>query len=152
LVGSFRPNAGAAESHHSASLRELRLQVVTAWLAKVEAKTGKPPMVYTSKAFWKDRGIPETMIEKISLHYRVWIANYSRSARAVQTPDTIDGAKETLWQFSESALVPKELKTQKVDANIFKGTEEEFLSNLGLRVRKARHQGSSLVTCREAQT
>src|SRR5262249_25687308 len=43
------------------------------WLAKVEAQTGKIPMVYTARSWWRERGIPDSDFAKLS-HYKIWIA------------------------------------------------------------------------------
>ena len=105
------------------------MNTALAWLRKVEQRTHKAPIVYTSKAFWSDRHIAESNVNKIAPHYKIWIANYSTSARAVEIPSQINNVKETIWQFSETAKISVGYD-KAVDANIFKGTEAEFIANL----------------------
>ena len=103
------------------------IDIALAWLKKVEEKTGREPVVYTAKIWWRERQIPEENFGKLS-HYKVWIADYSRSARATETPPTINQSHWDLWQFSETAELSQGYDGP-VDANIYKGTEDQFAAN-----------------------
>ena len=103
------------------------IDITLAWLKRVEEKTGRIPIVYTARTWWRERQIPEESFDKLS-HYKVWIADYSRSARATETPPTINHSRWNLWQFSESAEL-SEGYSGPVDANIYKGTEEQFATD-----------------------
>lgn len=100
-----------------------------AWLHRVEEATHKAPIVYTSRQFWIDRHIPESNMDRIAPHYKIWIANYSKSARAREVPTKINNVGETIWQFSETARISVGYD-KSVDANVFKGTEAEFIAAL----------------------
>lgn len=106
------------------------LDKTLAWLTKVEAQTGRIPIVYTARSWWHDRGIPEADFAKLA-HYKIWIADYSASNRATEMPAVPQNAKWHLWQFTEGARLSKGYPGV-MDANIFKGTEAEFLGALQL--------------------
>jgi lysozyme len=96
------------------------------WLKKVEAETGKVPILYTARSWWRQRGIPETDFAKLA-NYKIWIADYSNSNRATEKPAVPQEAAWHLWQFTEGAKLSKGYSGT-LDANIFKGTEAEFLA------------------------
>jgi lysozyme len=103
-------------------------EIVTAalmFLKRVEQLTGRTPMIYTARSWWRSVGIVESDIKQFS-KYPIWIADYSRSAMATEVPAVPNNAKPDLWQFSESAKLTG-FKSG-VDANIFHGTEADFLS------------------------
>lgn len=97
------------------------------WLNWVRKTTGRTPMLYTARSWWRERGIPEFDFAKFS-DFRIWIADYSRSARAVEIPAVPNKATCNLWQFSESSKLSKGYEGG-LDANVFKGTEEQFLAD-----------------------
>jgi lysozyme len=104
---------------------------VLAWLGRVEEKTRKIPIVYTAKAWWRDRGIPEEKFARLS-HYKVWVADYSKSSHAVETPVVPNHSHFDLWQFTEQA----QLSTGyggKLDANIYYGSDKKFISDFQIR-------------------
>jgi lysozyme len=103
------------------------IEITLAWLKRVEEKTGRIPVVYTARTWWRERQIPEESFGKLG-HYKVWIADYSRSARATETPPTINHSHWDLWQFSETAELSRGYSGS-LDANIYKGTEDQFASD-----------------------
>jgi lysozyme len=103
------------------------IDITLAWLKRVEEKTGRIPVVYTARTWWRERNIPEESFDKLS-HYKIWIADYSRSARATETPPTINHSRWDLWQFSETAELSQGYGGR-VDANIYKGTEDQFTAD-----------------------
>ena len=103
------------------------IEKVLRWLKMVESVTGRKPMIYTARSWWRDRIGSETKFSRLS-DYKIWIADYSRSSRAVEEPKTVNNLKYTLWQFTDRARVAD--WSASVDANIFKGTEEAFYSDL----------------------
>ncbi|MER8817758.1 glycoside hydrolase [Mesorhizobium sp. M0142] len=100
------------------------------WLSIVEKETGEVPMIYTARAWWREAIGSEDKFEAFS-RYRLWIADYSRSSAAVEVPKVPRNADWDLWQFSDRAAITIGFD-RGVDANIFRGTEAEFLSNFGL--------------------
>jgi lysozyme len=107
------------------------LDKVLAWLKRVEEKTGKTPIVYTAKAWWRDRGVAEEKFARLS-HYKVWVADYSKSSHAVEIPVVPNNSHFDLWQFTEQA----QLSTGyggKLDANIYYGNDKKFVSDFQIR-------------------
>ena len=100
-----------------------------AWLRAVEAASGRKPVIYTARAWWRERGIPESMFAEFD-SYVLWIADYKQSRRAVEAPATPGAARWGMWQFAEDARVQGHGRG--LDASIFKGTEEEFIHQMGL--------------------
>lgn len=99
---------------------------VLAWVAFVKKATGRTPMIYTARAWWHDRKIPDSDFAKFSGYY-VWVADYSDSRRATEMPATPNDAAWNIWQFTDRALMAAGYPaTLGVDANIFHGSEEEF--------------------------
>jgi lysozyme len=90
-----------------------------AWLAAVQAATGKRPIVYTYPSFWKTTlGNPQILAD-----YPLWIAHMS-----VPSP-SVPGSwqKWAFWQFDKQ-LHPG-VPSPVTDLNAFNGTVEE-LQNL----------------------
>ena len=106
------------------------IDTTLAWLKRVEEKTGRIPIVYTARTWWRERQIPEESFDRLS-HYKIWIADYSRSARATETPPTINHSHWHLWQFSETAEL-SEGHDGPVDADLYKGTDDQFAADFQL--------------------
>jgi lysozyme len=107
------------------------IQMVLAWLDRVRARTQKTPIVYTARSWWHDRGIPE---EKFALlkDYKIWIADYSSSSRAVETPGVPNNSPFDLWQFSEAAVLSTGYGG-KLDADVYFGDDLKFLNDFQLK-------------------
>jgi lysozyme len=104
---------------------------VLAWLKRVEEKTRKIPIVYTAKAWWRDRGIPDEKFARLS-HYKVWVADYSKSSHAVEIPVVPNNSHFDLWQFTEQAQLSQGFGG-KLDANIYYGDDKKFISDFQIR-------------------
>jgi lysozyme len=102
---------------------KLILQKLLAWLLFVEMKSKRTPMVYTSAAWWKERIQDDAQFAALS-HYKIWIADYSSSAKAIENPIVPNKSAWSLWQFTGNARLTG--FDQGLDASIFKGTEDEF--------------------------
>lgn len=76
---------------------------IKTWLDYVENKTGRRPVIYTSKYFY------ETKFKTQFLDYKFWIASYSNPA--LQFDDRI-----IHWQYTDKAKLP-DIKS-KIDANV----------------------------------
>ncbi len=101
-------------------------QIVAAtrtWLEAVEKSTGRKPMIYTSLAWWRARVGADRLREFAS--YPLWIADYSRTARATEAVKMPAGAALALWQYTESATMAAGFEGE-FDSNIFKGTDAHF--------------------------
>ena len=101
------------------------IDITLAWLKRVEEKTGRDPIVYTARTWWRERNIPEESFDKLS-HYKVRIADYSRSARATEMPPMINHSRWDIWQFSETAEL-SEGYSGRVDAKFIRGPKISLL-------------------------
>jgi lysozyme len=107
------------------------IQNALAWLQTVEAATGKVPILYTARAWWRERIGSDDALLQFS-RYGIWIADYSRSARGVETPSVPGNHPWLLWQFTENGGVQQGYKGH-IDVNIFRGSEDEFLTTFQLK-------------------
>lgn len=84
-----------------AFLSQNRLAIVKRmqrWLAIVEAKTGKRPIIYTSKHIWDNILKAPTGFS----HYPLWVANYTDGPK----PTMPSGwANYAIWQFTETGTI-----------------------------------------------
>jgi lysozyme len=94
------------------------------FLERVEELTGRIPMIYTSTAWWRERGISESKIGKFA-RYKLWIADYSGATRLSENPRAPGNVVPQLWQFTDRSTVSG-VSSGSFDANAFKGTLEEF--------------------------
>lgn len=104
-------------------------QIVTKalkFLQRVEALTGRIPMIYTTKAWWRERGIPDSEFTKFA-RYKLWIPDYSNATLQNESPRGPNNTIPDLWQFTDRSRILGE-GTAQFDANAFFGTEDEFLS------------------------
>jgi lysozyme len=85
----------------------------------------KKPMVYTAKSWWTERIKSEARFAELS-KYQIWIADYSKSSHAVEIPRVPNKSAYHLWQFTDNARLGLGYD-KPLDANIFKGTEDEFV-------------------------
>jgi lysozyme len=80
------------------------------WVSRVQAGTGKAPMIYTSTAFWSSLGEP-TAFSNLAL----WVAQFSVTCPTLPTP----WSNWVFWQNSASGSVPG--ITGSVDVDEFNG-------------------------------
>jgi lysozyme len=107
------------------------IDTVLAWLKRVEERTHKIPIVYTARTWWHERGIPEEKFARLN-HYKVWVADYSKSSHAVETPVVPNNSHFDLWQFTEQAQLSKGYGG-KLDANIYYGNDKKFVSDFQIK-------------------
>jgi lysozyme len=100
------------------------------WLEIVEARTGRRPVVYTARSWWKSRGIKEELLQTID-RYHIWIADYSSSHKASEKPSIINGKVQKVWQFADDAKLSTGYGGG-LDANIYYGTLDQFAQDFGL--------------------
>lgn len=103
------------------------------WLRRVEERTGRIPIVYTSRGWWRDR-IKDDKKFAVLKRYPIWIANYPESGRpANESPKVPNDQSWALWHFSESARMrDAEIIPGNLDANVFKGTLVNFRKTMGM--------------------
>ena len=99
------------------------LDITISWLSLVEHALGRRPVLYTSAAWWEER-IGTRWDERLA-RYPMWVADYSCSARATESPITPNGQRWSLWQFTADSHLATGFADE-LDATIFKGTQREF--------------------------
>jgi lysozyme len=104
--------------------------IVKAFSKKVEDELGVKPIIYTAKSWWLERMKSEKTFSEFDGHV-LWIADYSNSSQANEIPKTINGKKWAVWQFTDNAHFEIGHK-KNFDANIFKGSPEEFRKALSV--------------------
>lgn len=106
------------------------IEVVLGFLEQVKGDLGVAPMIYTARSWWNGRIKSEAKIDKLS-GYRLWGADYSRLSRASETPKPIHHSSWAMWQFTSAAKMASGF-TPGFDANIFKGSEDQFYQTFGM--------------------
>lgn len=119
-----KASANAADRWSSHSAKEI-VSIALAFLNRVEQLTGRVPMMYSARSWFRERGIPDSEISKFA-KYAIWAADYSKASLKSENPGSPGNAKPALWQFSESSTIAK-IYPEAIDASIFRGTEQEFL-------------------------
>ena len=84
----------------------------------------KIPILYTSNAWIKERGISASDFARLR-RFNIWIADYSRSHRAIEKPSQVFGLSNLFWQFAADTTLQKGYNG-KLDANIYYGSRTEF--------------------------
>ena len=99
------------------------------WLNHVETATGRIPVIYTSQAWWRNR----IKDDKAALFHRypIWIADYSEKGLGQEKPSVLSGEDWKIWQFTEKGVLEQGIPGH-VDANIFKGSMDEFRQTFGI--------------------
>ncbi len=111
------------------------LQKVLRWMKRVEERTGRTPIIYTSRGWWNDRIKDEKKFTQLA-RYPVWIANYPDSGSPLKgKPKVPNGHQWTIWQFTETGKVnDPEIVPGNLDINIFNGAMGNFQQALGISV------------------
>lgn len=89
-------------------------------LDMIEVKTGRKPIIYTSKNFWQYTGNPVW-----SKDYPLWVAHYSTAITAPLLPVGWD--HWTFWQYSEAGKIDG-IPYDGVDLNRFNGSYLDLLA------------------------
>jgi lysozyme len=101
------------------------------WLKSVRSATNRTPIVYTNKAWWDERIKDEKKFARLS-EFGLWVAAYPRTISLNEKPSVPNGAPWKLWQFTDRAIMAAGGLVGSADANIFKGTPEDFQKEFGL--------------------
>jgi len=98
------------------------------WLEVVEKATGKTPVIYTQPGWWQNRVGTTDKLAK----YQIWVADYTTKSQLSEVPRKVPGYITNMWQFSEHGRAKIGFPT-KIDVSIFRGSQQEFLTALGLQ-------------------
>jgi lysozyme len=99
---------------------------VRSWLARVEARLGVKPMIYTSPAFWKDH-LGNTTWFAANGYQFLWVAHWGADSPSVPAKNW-NGYGWSLWQLSNCGSVAGVAGC--VDVDLYDGTN---LSRLLIR-------------------
>ncbi len=75
------------------------------WLKYVKEKTGRTPLIYTSRAWWTENNMDLKKIERLK-DYPIWIADYALEDQRLETPKMPAGWTWKLWQFTACGGLP----------------------------------------------
>jgi lysozyme len=103
------------------------IERVKLWVAVVEAETGVKPIIYSNKSWWVEHELDQSAAAQLN-GIRIWVADYGRSPAENETPRTVPGLTNSLWQFSEKAAVTG---AGTVDVNVYVGTPAQFDAEFG---------------------
>jgi len=117
----------AADRWRSLSPSEIVVKVQS-WLEVVEKATGRLPVIYTQPGWWQNR---VGMTDKLA-KYQIWVADYTTKSQLSEVPRKVPGYITNVWQFSEHGRAEIGFPT-KIDVSIFRGSQQEFLTALGLQ-------------------
>jgi GH25 family lysozyme M1 (1,4-beta-N-acetylmuramidase) len=112
----WQDNNGASNLSISSN-KTLHLARIKKWLDKVEASTGRIPMIYTQQSFWNGLlGTPDGFER-----YPLWVVDYARHEKPL-----VPGKWKnwTLWQFSASGHINGQAGL--FDLNRFSGNQANW--------------------------
>jgi lysozyme len=101
------------------------VQTTLDFLAEVKARWGRTPAIYTNKSFLADNKVTPALIASLTQGHKVWIFDLDSHDRAVELPNPASNLDHVLWQFTWTAKLTGPY-AQSVDAEVFKGTPDEF--------------------------
>ncbi len=103
------------------------------WLRRVEERTGRTPIVYTSRSWWRER-IQDDKKFAVLKRYPIWIANYPESGRPLtDSPKVPNEQNWVLWHFADNAIMKDAgIMPGGIDISIFKGSLDNFRKTFGV--------------------
>ncbi|HWP24807.1 MAG TPA: GH25 family lysozyme [Xanthobacteraceae bacterium] len=115
---------------------------VLQWLDVVEKRTGRIPMVYTSRAWWDGRIKSDAMLVRLK-RYPIWLSAMEEKDLQVERPGTRGGWAArwnwTLWQFTNRGDLtkagipnPPNPRLEGFDVNLFRGSVADFRKAMGI--------------------
>jgi lysozyme len=118
------------------------LDRVLKWLDVVEKRTGRIPMIYTSRAWWAGRIKSDAKLALLK-RYPIWLSAMEEKDLQVERPGTRGGWAGkwpwTLWQFTNRGDLtiagipnPSNPRLEGFDVNLFRGSVAEFRMAMGI--------------------
>jgi lysozyme len=109
------------------------------FIAIVEAATGRKPLIYTARSWWRKNIPTSTRFE----NYPIWIADYGphlfdpHTPVAQLEPRVMDGHQWAIWQFTDTGGARMGGLPGRVDVNIFNGSMNDFKLAFGIETLPA---------------
>jgi GH25 family lysozyme M1 (1,4-beta-N-acetylmuramidase) len=100
-AGDLPPALDVEAPFDGLNRRELRLWV-RSWLARVEARLGRKPIVYTNATSWAHTGDTLSFARR---GHPLWVANWD-VRRPIVPADNWAGQSWSIWQYTSSGSVP----------------------------------------------
>jgi lysozyme len=94
------------------------VEKIQAWLTKVEASTGKKPIIYTNASWWNARVGDSSHLDG----YKVWIADYTSKSLGREAPVTPKRLNWSFWQMTDKGTV-KAAGIKSVDTTVLNGKQ-----------------------------
>lgn len=118
------------------------LDRVLKWLDVVEKRTGRIPIVYTSRAWWDGRIKSDALLGRLK-RYPIWLSAMEEKDLQVERPGTRGGWADkwhwTLWQFTNRGDLskagvrnPSNPRLEGIDVNLFRGSVADFRKAMGI--------------------
>lgn len=97
------------------------------WLNRVEQKTGRVPIIYTSRGWWMERVKDEKKFALLR-RYPLWIADYPETGQhAHDSPKVPNNQAWTIWQFTGNGRMEEAgIVSGSVELSVFRGTLARF--------------------------
>jgi lysozyme len=100
------------------------------FIAEVNGRIGRSPMIYTNKSFLNDEKITSAdLVNKLTTGHKIWIFDLDSGDRKVELPNPASNLAHVLWQFTFSAKLASGFSGA-FDGNVFKGTPDDFKAAL----------------------
>lgn len=111
------------------------------WLARVEAATGRKPIIYSGPAFLQSRMSVNGRLPAWATKYTLWLANYLNHAinEDFDLPWQPNGwSAWSFWQYSDRGIIDGVMaddgSSTGVDLNFFRGTVQDLYALAGTTV------------------
>jgi GH25 family lysozyme M1 (1,4-beta-N-acetylmuramidase) len=102
------------------------------WLNRVEQKTGRVPVIYTSRGWWLER-IKDEKKFALLRRYPLWIADHPPSGSHTQDAPRVPNQQAwMLWQFTDNGRMEEDIIPGYVEVSVFRGTLARFRQALNV--------------------
>jgi lysozyme len=118
------------------------LERVLTWLDIVEKRTGRIPIVYTSRAWWDGRIKDDKKLQRLK-RYPIWLSAMEEKDLQLERPGAKGGWADKwdwkIWQFTNRGDLskagipnPRSPGDERFDVNIFRGSLTQFQQAMGI--------------------
>jgi lysozyme len=101
---------------------------IKVWLQKVEAATGRRPIIYTTVNWWSERVGARTGFDA----YPFWIADYCAKSLGQEEPATPPSFSWSMWQLTDKGSFRDGNSDKTVDTTVYKGSPDTLAQEFGV--------------------